>query len=66
MLVAIPGLAGSVPDLHIPYAAFDKAAGDQHLPPLHAVAIAVEHMLRLARHIKRLARLRLHPPGKLH
>ena len=57
LLVAVPGLPGAVPDLHVAHAPFDKPPRDEHLPPLHVVAVAGEHVSRLVRHVERIGRL---------
>ena len=41
VVVVIPRLAGAVPDLDEADAAFDQAAGDEHLPAMHGIAIHV-------------------------
>ena len=48
VVVAVPRLAGAVPDLHEAHAALDQPAGDEHLPGLHAGAVHVADVLRLA------------------
>ena len=45
VVVAVPGLALAVPDLHEAHAALDQPAGDQNLPGLRAGAIHVEDVL---------------------
>src|SRR3982751_659301 len=39
IIVTVPRLAVTVPDLNEPHAPFDQPAGNQHLPSLRAVAV---------------------------
>ena len=66
LVVAVPRLPRAVPYLHVADAPLHEPPGDQHLPAVHVVAVAVEHVLRLARHVECVARLELHPPRELH
>ena len=65
VVVAVPRLALAVPDLHEAHAALDQPAGDQNLPGLHAGAVHVADVLRLAADVERLGRLGLHAEAKL-
>ena len=65
VVVAVPRLAGAVPDLHEPHAALDQPAGDENLPGLHAGAVHVADVLRLAADVERLGRLGLHAEAEL-
>ena len=66
LLVAVPGLPGAMPGLHVAHTPLDKPPRDEHLPPLRVVAIAGEHVCRFAGHVERVGRLRLHPPREFH
>ena len=65
IVVAVPRLAGAVPQLHEPHASLDQPAGDQQLPGLDAGAVHVADVLRLAADIERLGRLGLHAEAQL-
>lgn len=58
--VAIPGLAGSVPDLHVANAALGEAPRHEHLATLQGVAIHVSDGLRFLRDVKGIGGLGLH------
>ena len=45
VVVAVPGLALAVPELHEAHAPLDQPPGDQHLPGLHAGAVHVADVL---------------------
>ena len=64
--MAVPRLPLAVPHLDVAHAALDEPAGDEHLPPLGVVAVAVADMLWLAGDVEGLPRLCLHAPGQLH
>ena len=65
VVVAVPRLAGAVPQLHEAHAALDQPAGDEQLPGLHAGAVHVANVLRLAANVERLGRLGLHAEAEL-
>ncbi len=65
VVVVVPRLAVAVPHLHEPHAALDQPPGDEHLPRLHAVAVQVEDVLRLAADVERVGRFDLHAVGQL-
>ena len=65
VVVVVPRLAGAVPELHEAHAALEEPPGDQRLPAMHAAAIQVAHVLRLAGEVERLGRLGLHAEGQL-
>ena len=59
-VVAVPGLAGAVPDLHVAHAALGEAARHEHLAALQGVAIHLANGLRLFRDVKGIGGLGLH------
>lgn len=64
LLVAVPGLAGSVPDLNKTNATFGEAAGDEHLVAVESLAVEFANMLRLAANVERVAGFDLHAVGE--
>src|SRR5690606_15518286 len=65
VVVAIPRLPRTVPDLHVAHTPLDEPPGDQDLSGLSPGAVHVENVLRLARNIERLGGFGLHPIRQL-
>ena len=65
VVVAVPRLAGAVPELHEADAALDQPASDQQLPGLDAGAVHVADVLRFAANVERLGRFGLHAEAEL-
>jgi hypothetical protein len=65
VVVAVPRLALAVPHLHEAHAFLDHAAGVQHLPRLHTLAVHLADVLGLLRQVEDVARLHLHAVGQL-
>ena len=65
IVVAVPRLPLAVPDLHEPHAPLDQPPGDENLPGLHARAVHVADVLRLAADVERVGRFDLHAIGQL-
>ena len=55
-VVAVPRLPLAMPHLDVAHAALDEPAGDEHLPPLGVVTVAVADMLWLAGDVESLPR----------
>ena len=61
VIMAVPRLAGTMPDLDKADALLQEAAGHEDLPRLRPFAIHLADVLRLAAHIERIRRVHLHP-----
>ncbi len=64
VVVTIPRLSLSMPDLDATDTAFNEPPRNQYLTGLGAGAVGVEHPLWLTRHVKSLGCLALHPVGE--
>ena len=66
VVVAVPRLTGAVPDLHEAHAALEQPPGDAAAAgPASPGPYSVADVLRLARDVERVGRLRLHAVGQL-
>ncbi len=65
LLVIIPRLSLSVPQLHVSHAALQESPGDQRLAAVYAGAVHLDDVLRLAGQLEGFGRLNLHPEGQL-
>ena len=65
VVVAVPGLAGAMPELHEADAAFDQPASDEELSGLDAGAVHVADVLRFAANVECLGRFGLHAETEL-
>src|SRR6185312_2570427 len=60
IIVAVPWLTSSGPDLHEAYAALEQAPGGENLPRLGAGSIEIENVLGLFARVERIRRVGLH------
>jgi hypothetical protein len=65
VVVVVPGLAGSVPKLHVADAPLQEPPGDERLPAVDALAVEGPRFGRLAGQIECLGRFGLHAESKL-
>ena len=65
VVVAVPGLALAVPDLHVTDAALDQPAGDEKLPGFDVRAVRFLNVFRFALDVEGVGRFHLHPVGQL-
>ena len=65
VVMAVPGLSVTVPELDEAYAAFGESAGDEELPSQDRVAVHLAGLLVLTADVEGVGRLELHPVGHL-
>ena len=64
IIVTIPGLPLSVPNLYEANALLQKPAGNEELPRLRPGTVHVTNMLRLPAHVERILGIVLHAIGQ--
>src|SRR6266550_2343249 len=65
IIVIVPRLTFTVPDLHETDTALDETAGDQNLPRLRPLSVHRADMCRFARDVEGVSRIHLHAIGEL-
>ena len=65
VVVMVPGLPGSVPQLHHADSALEQTPGNQRLPAVHGVAVHGPDGGRFAREVEGIAGFHLHAEGQL-
>ena len=64
VVMIVPGLPGSVPDLYEADATLDEASGDEHLAALKGVAIHLADVLWFEGNVEGVGRFELHAVGE--
>ncbi len=66
IIVAVPWLACTCPNLHNSGTSFDEATGQQHLAALDGVAVEIAGGLVFAGQVEGIASFPLHTEGQFH